>query len=312
MAGIRQVDFLPSRFDGKAKSHELATAHFLSFTDYLVAHELDEPADAAEIANIVTLFKRTLKEEARLWIEGKTFMTIDALKNSFIARFSPAHSEFANVKLFNAINYVTGDSAEQHLSKVRLAAQRIGYGEIQIKNQFLASLPSKCQAAVIMGAPDDADVDALAERAQRFLDLAATDIKEVVFSATPVNDEIEALRAELKDLKFQNALQANHENYPRENRPRSSASKSPARGRRNERHEYRSRDQSGSRSKSNDRRHQRRMIFCDYCKGPNHVWRRCFKRQRDLEAQSGMHNQQNQHYGHTMQGNYNHDSPNFH
>ena len=117
MADLRQVDFLPSRFDGKTICHELATAHFLSFMDYLQAHELHNPAGPVQLANVITLFKRTLKEKARTWIEGKNFATLEALKAAFVARFSPAHSDFANVKLFNNMKYTPGESAEQHLAR---------------------------------------------------------------------------------------------------------------------------------------------------------------------------------------------------
>jgi len=284
---LRQVDFFPSRFDGSVKDHEKATAHFLSFMDYLHAHALHNPADANAVANVVTLFKRTLRDSARLWIEGKVFIDIPALRTAFIARFSPTHSEFANVQLFDDLTFQPGDSAEQHLAKVRLSAQRIGYGDVQIRNRFLSSLPNDCRMAVIMSAPDDANANAIATIAQKYLDQKPISAarKEVVFAATDsaLTDKVDQLCAEINDLKIQQSAYSTQHLPEGSHRPRT-PTRSPGSNRR--RYDQHSSSRTPERQKhsslSRDRNTRRTPFFCDYCKGPNHKWRNCFERKRDM------------------------------
>jgi hypothetical protein len=68
MAALLQVDFLPPPFSGDTINHNKCRAHFLSFIDYLHAHDLGAPADAAAVAHVVSLFRLTLVDDARLWI----------------------------------------------------------------------------------------------------------------------------------------------------------------------------------------------------------------------------------------------------
>jgi hypothetical protein len=70
-------------------------------------------------------------------------------------------------KAFEQLHFVQGQSAEQHLAKIRRAAWPIGYGEVQIANRFLLSLPTKCQNAVIMAAPGNATTEELIRRYQQ-------------------------------------------------------------------------------------------------------------------------------------------------
>ncbi len=253
MAQLRQTDYLPTRFDGSTLDRDRCRSHFLTFEDYLVAHELDDPADAEEVHNVVQIFKRTLTGKARLWIEGKVFPNVAALRNAFLARFSPSQTEFAHSKAFDNIQYKDGDSAEEHLSKIQDIADRIGYGEAQIRHRFLHSLPPKCRDAVIMSAPVGANAQQLAEIAQRSLELKTLDPqKEVTFSTqvNSLNDDLAAMREELNSLRLGN--QDNTEKpvskYSAENR-----------------HE----------------RGRKRTIFCDYCLKPGHKWRECrFRKER--------------------------------
>ena len=136
-ATLRQTDFLPNRFDGSKLDSDLCTAHYLSFEDYLQAHDLQTPADDAALLNVVNIFKRTLQGSARLWIEDKTFVDLEDLKSKFIYRFSPSHSQFANVKQFESMSYNPGDTAEQHYLKVKQAAQRAKYGKDHAINSYL-------------------------------------------------------------------------------------------------------------------------------------------------------------------------------
>jgi hypothetical protein len=181
---LRVTDFLPKPFTGEIIDYDICHAHFLSFFDYLVAHDLNDPQNAADLIRINTLFKPTLVGKARLWAEGKVFTTVNDLRDQFLQRFSPSHSNFGNVKHFHSLTHIPGDSAEQTLNKIKLAAQRIGYGNAQIRDKFLQVLPAHCQAAVIMSAPADADAQILAQRAQQFFDFSPNNVSETPTTAS--------------------------------------------------------------------------------------------------------------------------------
>ena len=258
---LRQTDYLPRPFDGNIIDRDLCAAHFMSFTDYLEVHGLNAPADAAALENVVGVFRRRLQGQARLWIEGKHFVSIDDLKTQFLNRFSPSQSQFARVNDFQAISFMPGDSAEVHLHKIRKVAARAGYGEQLVRDKFLASLPDECRSAVIMSAPENANLHDLVTRAQRSLDLKHdinAPVKEVTFHADQL-DEVSALRKELDELKLS----------IRNSRPTERAERSNT---------YRRRDSPARPGKP----------LCFYCLKPNHKIAECRKRIADLgiEAKS--------------------------
>ena len=156
---LRQTDFLPNRFSGDSIDRDLCTAHMLSFQDYLDAHAY-ETDDTSSFPTILKIFKRSLQGQARLWIEGKNFTTFEDLKSSFIGRFSGTKSSYAHIQEFQNVTFTPGDSAEVHLQKIRQAASRIGYGEKQIRDKFLATMSAKCRAPLLKSAPEGADSDA--------------------------------------------------------------------------------------------------------------------------------------------------------
>jgi len=191
---LRPTDFLPRSYNGEKLDYDLCYAHYLSFFDYLVAQALYNPDEAGlpDMLRINTLFKSTLHGQARLWAEGLVFENLEDLKARFLQRFSPSHSQYSNVRSFNTILYTPGDTAQQTLNKLRLAAQRIGYDERQIRDRFMQILPQDCLASVIMSAPPDADVNILAEKAQQYFDFApkyqsGTDPKQVTFQGDAVH-----------------------------------------------------------------------------------------------------------------------------
>ena len=172
MAELRPTDFLPDpKFSGENVSHEKAISHWYLFSDYLQMHDLQDP-DENQMPDVIIRFRLSLTGEARLWIQGKEFNSLDSLKDAFICRFSPTRSEFANVKHFNELKYKSGESSEQYLGRIRIAAQRINYNDDQIRNKFLHSLPGDCQRAIVMAAPAEATADQLATLAQRYIDLS--------------------------------------------------------------------------------------------------------------------------------------------
>ncbi|KAJ8047750.1 hypothetical protein HOLleu_06826 [Holothuria leucospilota] len=279
---LRVTDFLPTRFCGDKIDRDLCTAHFYTFVDYLEAHDLHEPADEAALHNVVQLFKRSLQGSARLWIEGKVFETLQDLQTSFINRFSPSHSQFAHVAQFESITYTRGESAEQHLSKISQLAQIIGYGEDQVRDKFLSTLPPKCRTAVLMSTPDN-NLETIVSRTQCFFDLQNEKAsRELSFSSQEVNpapnaaiyDEIAQLKGQLETLNMS-------QGYYSHSTPSRNRSQSPSVNKGDE-----SPDRPTSRSQNrwdNSSRYYRRKIFCDYCLYPGHTWRQCRKRQRDLE-----------------------------
>ena len=254
--------------------------------DYLEAHGLQNPADAAAVQNVINIFKRSLQGQSRLWIEGKNFANINELRTAFINRFSPSRSQFAHVKEFEGLAYKPGDSAETHINCIRQVAQKIGYGDVQIRDKFLSTIPPKCRAAVVMSAPDDANIDDLVNRAQRSLDLESEGQsyhKEVSFVTQAVNDsEMAELRQELNAVKLQ--LQ------DKQTRQHQSPNRSRARSPYQSRYKSSSCD-NGKRSRSSSGNRARGQfkprLICDYCLVPGHKWCQFRRRQEDLKNLKG-------------------------
>ena len=132
-ATLRQTDFLPTRFSGDRLDRDNSTAHFLTFSDYLDAHDIDT-TDSAQLPTILKTFKRTLQGKARLWIDNLKFNDYTDLRDSFIRRFSPAKSTYSHVNEFNTTTMTDGESVEAFLQRLRQTAKYINYGETQIKH----------------------------------------------------------------------------------------------------------------------------------------------------------------------------------
>jgi len=293
---LRPTDFLPSRFSGASVDRDTCTAHFLSFSDYLDAHGLQNPGDQQALNHVVGVFKRSLCGTARLWIEGKAFNTLQQLKDSFLGRFSPRQSNFARAKEFELITYESGDSAEIHFSKIRRIAERAGYGNVQIRDKFLSTLPNKCRSAVVMAVPEDAGMPELIDRAQRFLDLQSEEgsgTKEVSFAVHDSSLELNALKEQINQI--QNDIVQSRQSRPERRhspflRPRHQRSHSNSR--------HGSRSGSGSRNSfGNANRNGTNWqqtstssrIICDYCHKNGHKWRSCRKLEKDMrERRSSM------------------------
>ena len=295
---LRQTDFLPNRFSGDVVDRDLCTAHILTFQDYLDAHGYDT-TNSESFPDISKIFKRSLQGQARLWIEGKQFKSFDDLKSAFVCRFSGTKSSYAHVQEFNNITFTPGESAEVHLQKIKQAAARIQYTERQVRDKFLSTISPKCRAAVLMSAPESADSDALAKRAQCFMDLETESdsghTRGVVFTAQ--TEEINSLKEEIAALKLSNQhdqRQRSHSRGRSPNRHDRSAPRSrwPSYSANNRDR----RDDSRGRSPYRQQSQQRRKPICDYCLIPGHVWRQCRKRDRDMEARhnpSNMYSQNN-------------------
>ncbi|PIK40874.1 hypothetical protein BSL78_22273 [Apostichopus japonicus] len=171
----RPTDFLPSRFQGDVIDADLAEAHYLGFEDYLEVHKLPSQttpeAVAEEFNEICRIFKRTLKGQARLWIENKNFSTIADLRKQFLARFSPGLLPTLNHRHFTALSYTPGDTAQAHLAKISKAAAQLSYGEDQIRDKFISTLPLQCRSAVLMSASPQATIADLVMKVQCYFDL---------------------------------------------------------------------------------------------------------------------------------------------
>ncbi|XP_030839275.1 adenylate cyclase, terminal-differentiation specific-like [Strongylocentrotus purpuratus] len=299
---LRSTDFLPSRFTGDRLNRDDSTAHFLTFDDYLDAHDVDS-TDRDQFPTILRTFRRTLQGQARLWIDGLTFSTYTDLKDAFVRRFSPAKSSYSHVRDFNTMTMTDGESAEAFLQRLRLTATYIDYGETQIKHRLLDSIPDDCRAAILMSASaPDLSADEIAAKAQLFLDLrqdTTRQTKELTFST---QTDIDDLRQQLNALKTSNATDnENDRGRPPHRRPstptRTSRSASADQTHRDhyqqtrqDRSHDRNRDlNSDRRGKSPYRReqtyNQRPRMVCNYCYFPGHVWRDCRRRLRDEERQ---------------------------
>ena len=86
MANLRFSDGMPNRFYGK--KDEDPQAHWHQFNDYATLQNLNQ-------AHTLARFKMTLGGEARLWIDGKNFQTVDALRQAFTTKFSGLESREA-------------------------------------------------------------------------------------------------------------------------------------------------------------------------------------------------------------------------
>ena len=293
---LRQTDFLPARFSGARLDRDDSTAHFLTFTDYLDAHDIDT-TDANQLPTIVQTFKRTLQGQARLWIDKLSFTNYDDLKDSFIRRFSPAKSTYTHVRDFNNLTMTDGESTEAFLQRLRLTASYIDYGETQIRHRLLDSLPDDCRAAILVSA-STADIsklpnDAIAAKAQLYLDLktnSTTRTKDLTFSA---QSEIDDLREQINSLKVTHTSDDTRGRIqtrrPATPRPSNSRSASRDRDRRHDHSRDRQRDTSYDRRGRSPYRHDNRdrrprsrpRLTCYYCNIPGHIYRECRKRLRD-------------------------------
>ena len=286
---LRQTDFLPNRFSGDTINRDQCTAHILTFEDYLDAHDHDH-TDHTQLPMITKIFKRSLQGQARLWIDNKTFATYTDLKAAFISRFSGTKSKYAHVQEFNAITMGSNESAEIYLQRIRQAATRIGYGETQIRDKFLSTLPAKCRTAILLSLPDTADSEQIASRAQCYLDLDVdtSSQREVTFSAQ--TDEINKLREEIAAIKVEASRNVRGRSRERHSRSpgRRWNSRSTSSDGRKQNHSPFSRNKASYRTDSSRNQYNPKpKIVCDYCLIPGHKWRDCRKRQRDLHSRKG-------------------------
>ena len=68
---LQTTGFCPNHFFGDIIHHDPCHAHYLSFTDYLIAHNLDDLHNAVHLVCITTIFKTTYTEKASFGLKGK-------------------------------------------------------------------------------------------------------------------------------------------------------------------------------------------------------------------------------------------------
>ena len=317
---LRQTDFLPTRYTGDRLNRDDSTAHFLTFEDYLDAHDIDA-TDTDQFPIILKTFRRTLQGQARLWIDGLQFSTYDDLKDAFVRRFSPAKSSYSHVRDFNTMTMTDGESAEAYLQRLRLTATYIDYGETQIRHRLLDSLPDDCRAAILMSASATVlTSDEIAAKAQLFLDLrhdSNKPTKELTFSAQA---EIDNLRDQITSLKVTNSQDNDKDRgRTRHRRPstptrtsRSASNDHDHQSHRSDRNHDRNRDPSLNRRGMSPHRRDnsytgqrpRPRLTCDYCHIPGHVWRHCRRRLNDAEQQQQQQYRQQQQHPYQQNNNY--------
>lgn len=185
---LRLNDFLPQTFDGK--NPDLAPSHIINFGNYCQVHELGD--DAVKIQR----FKLTLAGEATLWLDGKTFQTYEELRTSFLNYNSGTRTRDSAVSAFWSTSYKIGETAEQYLQRLRRLGNRVGYGDDNIRDQFLNGLPQDARMMIKMVRPTT-----LAE----CVDLATEYIegskpKEVAFSVQEKKSETASLMTVVEEL----------------------------------------------------------------------------------------------------------------
>lgn len=272
---LRATDFLPTRFQGDVIDADLARAHFLAFRDYLEAHDLHQPDDQEQVQNLVRIFTRTLKGQARLWIEGKQFEDLDTLRDQFLARFSPSTSYIARTQAFRDLVYVPGETAEVFLAKISKAALPLGYGDPQIRDKFLSSLPAPCKSAVLMSSPTDAPLQDLVAKVQCYLDLNPAESHTSPEDLAMANDLPDAptLPSEDNNLKdLCNRIESLETRFRENERP--SRQENRQEDTQDLRHRYHSADSRAFQAPGNFQR-SRKPLVCYRCRSTGHIARFC-------------------------------------
>lgn len=278
------TDFLPSRFSGKDLNADLAQAHLLAFIDYLRLHELEEPQDEDALLHIVNTFKCTLQRQARIWIEGKIFESLEDLQTQFVSRFSPSSSRCALTKQFQAVTYIAGETAEVLLSKISKLGRKLHCTDTQIRDRFLGALPSDCRSAVLMAAPEDALLPTLVTKAQCFLDLnnsgegrnEISSSQDTTFAAQNEHSCVFPPHSDIKELitKIDNLQTAYEREDKSRNTVRSSSRRPPS-----SRSRYRSQDNCRfsprNRPTFSPRVQYYSTIVCNFCGMQGHIYRNC-------------------------------------
>ena len=294
-SNIRNTDYLPQHFNGDTVDADKTLAHFLAFQDYLEAQDIDS-TKSESLPKILNSFKRILAGQARLWFENRTFLDVKDLRNQFLSRFSPSVSHFSHTQAFDSLSYFPGDTAEIHFAKVTKAALLLQYGDLQIKDKFISSLPSDCRAAILMSLPLDAPIASILAKAQCFFDLQAD------LSTPQHNNNLGASTTDITDIcnKIE-ALEAKFDSRPQPdydiNRSRSDVR--PSFGDRRRYHSQDNRRQPRKFSRSNFP--DRQSIVCHYCHRSGHMWETCFSRLNNEAARSRQNFQEPQYFGQPQQ-----------
>ncbi|XP_071823041.1 uncharacterized protein [Apostichopus japonicus] len=277
---LRVTDFLPTRFCGDRIDSDWCRAHFYTFVYYLEAHDLHEPADQAELHNVVQLFKRSLQGTARLWIERKVFETLQDLQTVFVDRFSPSQSQFAYVTQFENITYIFLGKvlSNTYPKSVNLKRNRIETCTSNPPNPNKHSV-FLCQEVGI-SARTQSFFYLQDEKASKEVSFSAREVAPAPNSA--IYDEIYAqLKDQLQTLNMARGEFREPRKLQRDSTPNHNRSNSPSVNRGGKSPNRRT---SGSHNnlRKDTGRYYRRKTFCDYCLYPGHTWRNCRKRQRDL------------------------------
>ena len=232
---LRPSDFLPARFSGEKGQN--ARAHYMQFEDYLMLQGLQNQPDAEKIGKFVA----TLSGPARIWFHDEQFGNLAELRTKFLSYFSGMHTREASARQFRLIKYRPGTTIGEYLSDIRACAERLGYGNDMIQDQFLAGLPQALQVQLSM--MGDRPLNELVQMAQRYLDLSQpvlnpgsamdSGLTATLTGQTPGSETLEKNVNTLVDQM--NALVRHTANVAQEqpdpkSKPQSSPPKSPKQG----------------------------------------------------------------------------------
>lgn len=268
-APLRRSDFFPSKFSGSQNQNPYA--HWLAFDDYADLHQLNNNQRLDE-------FKRTLEGQARLWIENKQFANIALLRASFIEHFSGVHSREACVKLLRNTTYKVGESMEEYLGRIRPIAERLGYNNDLILDQFKEGLPHDIKMAVSMSRV--VNLQDTVDAAQRYVDLQGGKSKEVSFTFASSDSEQEL--SKLQDVVSSLSDEVKQLSIRKDDRPSGRSSiRSPSPYRRHRSSSYSRRSPSPYRRPQSSSSSYSQEMKCHYCGIPGHRYAQCRSLKRD-------------------------------
>ncbi len=108
--------------------------------------------------------------------------------------------------------YKSGESMEEYLGRIRPIAERLGYDNALVLDQFKEGLPHEIKMAVAMSRPNN--IQETVDSAQRYVDLQVNKPTSVSFALTaqdePVIDAIDQLTQRMDKMSFTRQTTQSH------------------------------------------------------------------------------------------------------
>jgi len=126
---------------------EKAAIHFMSWDDWLMCQLriVDKDDFLTTFDGQISYFLCSLVGEARLWIQGRVFLSIDDLKKQFIKKFDKEPVYEADLKFLLNAKLPSNESISNFGEKLEQAARRINFDERALVKITLEKLPEACR-----------------------------------------------------------------------------------------------------------------------------------------------------------------------